>query len=126
MDAVYKLGTALTLKDAITAPFDRITSNAEKLKSKFGELDGGMKKFENSMKSLKIGGGMMAAGAGMTYFTKTLLDANRETSKMQANLRSLDLGDSAIASITKSAVKSSETFGVARNEFLDAAYDIKS
>jgi len=126
LDAVYKLGTALTLKDAITAPFDRITSNAEKLKSKFGELDGGMKKFENSMKSLKIGGGMMAAGAGMTYFTKTLLDANRETSKMQANLRSLDLGDSAIASITKSAVKSSETFGVARNEFLDAAYDIKS
>ncbi len=126
MDSMYKLGAVLTLKDIISAPFANIVKNGEAVKSKLNEIDGGVKKFESSMKSLKIGGGMIAAGTGMALFTKGLIDANRETSQMQSNLKTLGIDNAGIGKITEAAVRTSTTFKVTRNEVLDAAYDIKS
>jgi len=126
MSGEYKLGSRLSLTDLISGPFKKITGNADELKSKLEEIDGGVKKFENSSKSLKIGGGMLAAGTGMAMFTMNMIDANRETSVLKSGLKSLNLGDDAISKISESAANASSSMSVIRNEFLDAAYDIKS
>ncbi|MDH7554083.1 MAG: phage tail tape measure protein [Spirochaetota bacterium] len=126
MDQVYKLGAVLTLKDYVSSQFDKITSSAEKLKSKFKELDGGIATFESRMKQLKIGTGMLAAGTGMAFFSKSLIDANKETSQFQSYLKSLNVSDENIDRVTQKAMQMSSTFNITRNEFIDAAYDIKS
>jgi len=126
MENVYKLGAVLTLKDYLSSQFDKICSSADKLKGKFKEIDGGVATFESRMKQLKIGGGLLAAGTGMAIFNKNMIDANRQTSQMQSNLASLGVSSENVAMVTQAAMKASSTMNVTRDEFIDAAYDVKS
>jgi TP901 family phage tail tape measure protein len=126
MDQIYKLGAVLTLNDYVSSQFDKITGTAEKLKSKFKELDGGIATFESRMKQLKIGTGMLTAATGMAFFSKSLIDATKETSQFQSYLKSLNISDENIDRVTQKAMQMSSTFNITRNEFIDAAYDIKS
>ncbi len=126
MDTVYKLGAALSLTDLISGPFKKISGNADKLKSKLKEVDGGIQKFEKNMGLFKKGGYFTAAGTGAALMLKGFVDANRETSQLKSNLKSLGLEGKAISTIHSSALEAGGGIGVARNIFIDAAYDIKS
>lgn len=125
-EAVYKLGAVLTLKDVASSMWSRATGNAEKYKSKLGEIEGATKLYEKSWKNIKVGGVMAAAGMGMMAMSKSMIQGSREAGVLKSNLSSLGLSASSIAKINTSAIKMGGTMGIAREEVLKAAYDIKS
>jgi len=126
MEAVYKLGTVLTLKDIASSVWNKATGNAEKYKSKLSEIDGATQLYEKSWSRIKTGGVTTAAGVGLLSMAKGMVSTAREASVLKSNLASLDLSSESINKIDTAAVKMGGTMGIAREDVLKAAYDIKS
>lgn len=126
MESVYTLGAVLTMKDLASSVWSKATQGADAYKGKLSEIEGGIEKYESSWKKIKIGGGMAAAGAGMLAFSKSMINASREAGVLQSNLKSLGISESSINKIDTAAIDLSGSMGIAREDVLSAAYDIKS
>ncbi|MBN2435578.1 MAG: phage tail tape measure protein [Spirochaetes bacterium] len=122
----YTFGAAITAKDLASNVFAKVGDNATRLKEQIGSIKGGVELYESSMKNLKVGGIMTAAGTGILMASKSMITAGREAGVLKSNLASLSLSEDAIKRIDKAAIGMGGSMGIARNDILAAAYDIKS
>lgn len=116
MESVYKLSVVLNMIDQMTAPMGKAaqttTSQLSKLQSGFG------------MAAL-AGGGMTAAGVGITAGMLKVAGSTFDTQDALAELKSLGVTD--LQAVEDAARKFSDTWaGTTKADFISAAYDIKS
>lgn len=116
MESVYKLSVVLNMIDQMTAPMGKAaqttTSQLSKLQSGFG------------MAAL-AGGGMTAAGVGITTGMLKVAGSTFGTQDALAELKSLGVTD--LQAMEDAAKKFSDTWaGTTKADFISAAYDIKS
>lgn len=116
MESVYKLSVILNMVDQLTAPMGRASQN---LGSRLSGLQSGF-----GMAAL-AGGGMTAAGVGITNGMMKIAGSTFETQDALAELKSLGITD--LKAVEDAARQFSDTWaGTTKADFITAAYDIKS
>ena len=116
MESVYKLSVVLNMVDQLTAPMGRASQN---LGSRLSGLQSGF-----GMAAL-AGGGMTAAGVGITNGMMKIAGSTFETQDALAELKSLGITD--LKAVEDAARQFSDTWaGTTKADFITAAYDIKS
>lgn len=116
MESVYKLSVVLNMVDQLTAPMGRASQN---LGSRLSGLQSGF-----GMAAL-AGGGMTAAGVGITNGMMKIAGSTFETQDALAELKSLGITD--LKAVEDAARQFSDTWaGATKADFITAAYDIKS
>lgn len=116
MESVYKLSVILNMVDQLTAPMGRASQN---LSSRLSGLQSGF-----GMAAL-AGGGMTAAGVGITNGMMKIAGSTFETQDALAELKSLGITD--LKAVEDAARQFSDTWaGTTKADFITAAYDIKS
>ena len=116
MESVYKLSVVLNMVDQLTAPMGRASQN---LSSRLSGLQSGF-----GMAAL-AGGGMTAAGVGITNGMMKIAGSTFETQDALAELKSLGITD--LKAVEDAARQFSDTWaGTTKADFITAAYDIKS
>ena len=116
MESVYKLSVILNMVDQLTAPMGRASQN---LSSRLSGLQSGF-----GMAAL-AGGGMTAAGVGITNGMMKIAGSTFETQDALAELKSLGITD--LKAGEDAARQFSDTWaGTTKADFITAAYDIKS
>ena len=116
MESVYKLSVVLNMVDQLTAPMGRASQN---LSSRLSGLQSGF-----GMAAL-AGGGMTAAGVGITNGMMKIVGSTFETQDALAELKSLGITD--LKAVEDAARQFSDTWaGTTKADFITAAYDIKS
>lgn len=116
MESVYKLSVVLNMVDQMTAPLGKAGQTVE---SQLSKLQNGF-----GLAAL-AGGGMTAAGVGITAGMLKVAGSTFDTQDALAELKSLGVAD--LQAIESAAKKFSDTWaGTTKADFITAAYDIKS
>lgn len=84
MDNALSLVVTMSLKDMISNKLNKIGNGFQELKKNIPTND--VKKLESSLSGMKWGAGFMTLAGGMANF---IVKARMETSKLEANTRSL-------------------------------------
>ena len=119
----FKLGAVLTLKDMLSEKMQGVKGKFDELRNKLKETGGDLASFEKQMSNLKIGAAM--AGSGL-LLAGGLLAARVESSKLEANIRSLGVTAAETDKIAQSTRIMASEYGLAKETFLGGIYDIKS
>lgn len=119
----FKLGAVLTLKDMLSEKMQGVKGKFDDLRKKLKESGDDLANFEKQMKNLKIGAAM--AGSGL-ILAGGLLAARVESSKLEANIRSLGVTAAETDKIAQSTRIMAAEYGLAKETFLGGIYDIKS
>lgn len=119
----FKLGAVLTLKDMLSEKMQGVKGKFDDLRKKLKESGDDLASFEKQMKNLKIGAAM--AGSGL-LLAGGLLAARVESSKLEANIRSLGVSAAETDKIAQSTRIMAAEYGLAKETFLGGIYDIKS
>ncbi len=119
----FKLGAVLTLKDMLSEKMDGIRGKITGLKDKLKEAGGDVAAFESAMSRMKVGGALLGSGL---VLAGGLVAARVESSKLEANIRSLGVTAQETDKIAQSTRVMASQYGIAKETFLTGIYDIKS
>lgn len=119
----FKLGAVLTLKDMLSEKMDGIKGKINGMRDKLRETGGDVQAFEGAMSRLKVGGALLGSGL---VLAGGLIAARVESSKLEANIRSLGVTSAETDKIAQSTRIMASQYGVAKEQFLAGIYDIKS
>ncbi len=119
----FKLGAVLTLKDMLSEKMDGIKGKLNDFRNQLKGRADDLAMFEASMKSLKIGGAVLGSGL---VLASGLIAARMESSKLEANIRSLGITAQETDKISQSTRVMASEYGIAKETFLTGIYDIKS
>lgn len=122
MDA-FSLAVQLTLKDMLTQKWNKVVSDVGSLKEKLKDNEKELTKLENHLSRFKWSGAIASGSFGIA---KSMFNARLESSKLEANIRSLGVSSKEVDKISLSALRMSAEFGIAKEDFLKGAYDMKS
>jgi len=118
----YGLGILIQAKDNASATFQRVEKNFQSLSKKSDQLASRM---QASTKTFFAGIGMMGAGMAALAIPASFVKSTFETKKAIGELASLGIED--LESIENAARSFSNEFaGTTTDQFITAAYDIKS
>lgn len=119
----FKLGAVLTLKDMLSEKMQGIKGKIEDMRKQFKDSAQDLATFDKSMKDLKVGGAL--AGSGLVL-ASGLVAARVESSKLEANIRSLGVSAAETDKIAQATRVMASEYGLAKETFLTGIYDIKS
>lgn len=119
----FKLGAVLTLKDMLSEKMEGIKGKINGMRNQLKEAGGDVAAFDASMKNLKIGAAF--AGSGLVL-ANGLIAARVESSKLEANIRSLGVSAAETDKIAQQTRIMATEYGLAKETFLTGIYDIKS
>ncbi|MBN8220686.1 MAG: phage tail tape measure protein [Spirochaetes bacterium] len=119
----FKLGAVLTLKDMLSEKMDGIKGKIQGLREKLKGSADDLAYFDESMKKLKVGGALLGSGL---VLASGLIAARVESSKLEANIRSLGVSAEETDKISQSTRVMAAQYGLAKETFLTGIYDIKS
>ncbi|HOP40235.1 MAG TPA: phage tail tape measure protein [Geobacteraceae bacterium] len=118
----YGLGILIQAKDNASATFQRVEKNFQSLSKKSDQLASRM---QASTKTFFAGIGMMGAGMATLAIPASFVKSTLDTKKALGELASLGIED--LESIENAARSFSNEFaGTTTDQFITAAYDIKS
>lgn len=119
----FKLGAVLTLKDMLSEKMDGIKGKINGFRNQLKEAGGDVAAFDANMKSLKVNAAF--AGSGLVL-AGGLVAARLESSRLEANIRSLGVSAAETDKIAQSTRVMASEYGIAKETFLEGIYDIKS
>lgn len=123
---VFQLGVVLTLKDMATSKLDEINAKWDTMRKNLGDTHADVIKMDKAISNMKVGGALLGAGLAVGAFTKQFVDARMESSKLEANIRSLGVSAEEVDSISNATAIMSSEFGIANETILTGIYDLKS
>lgn len=114
---------ALSLKDMFSQQWDKVVAKTAEFEKQISKNEAQLGKFKKSLKGVQLGGKLLASASGVTM---AMFNARMETSELEANIRSLGVSSGEVDKISLSALRMSAEFGIAKEDFLKGAYDMKS
>lgn len=121
--ATYTLQAIMSMKDRMSGAVERAKKKILSLSNEISKSDNRLRRFNRGMSQMKWGGVMLGSA---TAIAGAFMATRYETSKLEAELRGLDIDPKAVDMLSDSAGKMAGKFGISKDTLLTGMYDIKS
>lgn len=123
----FELGVVLSLKDGMTSGIQNLKNHWDELRNSVKLTEDQVKSIDRSFATSQKWGKIMAWGAATTLgFSKNMISARMETSKLEKELQTLGFSIEEVQSLSAAGSHLSVETGIDKTEILTGMYDLKS
>jgi TP901 family phage tail tape measure protein len=124
--STFELAAVLSIRDLMSNKLGEIRKEWNSVRKSMADASAEAQLFDRSASMTKWGAGLTVAGGAAIAFSKSLVQANLEVSKLESNIRSLGVTKAEMEGISSSVRKMSGDMGTAQEVYLTGIYDLKS
>jgi TP901 family phage tail tape measure protein len=124
--STFELAAVLSIRDLMSNKLGEIRKEWNSVRKSMADASAEAQLFDRSASMTKWGAGLTVAGGAAIAFSKSLIQANLEVSKLESNIRSLGVTKAEMEGISSSVRKMSGDMGTAQEVYLSGIYDLKS